>query len=70
MEAIQRLLMGEGSASASKDKRLEGLDVPTVDVYDHNSVKRALDDAVANVSVHSAARGALGGTYGACADPP
>jgi hypothetical protein len=50
MESLQRLLFGAGAGDSGKDSRLEGIDVPTIDVYDQNAVKRTLDDAIADVS--------------------
>lgn len=60
LDSAKALLFGAEPSTEVADPRLAGVEIPTIDPYDHAAVKRTLDDGI--VHVRRLAARSCGGT--------
>lgn len=54
LDSAKALLFGAEPSAEAADPRLEGVEIPSIDPYDHAAVKRTLDDGIVHVRLRAA----------------
>ncbi|KAA0175092.1 hypothetical protein FNF27_03390 [Cafeteria roenbergensis] len=49
LDSAKALLFGAEPSAEAADPRLEGVEIPSIDPYDHAAVKRTLDDGIVHI---------------------